>query len=54
MAKFKVTIKKTQTIDVIVDAAEKLDACILAKHKAKNREWESTVEYEIVNIESGI
>jgi hypothetical protein len=54
MAKFKVTIKKTQTMDVIVDAAEKLDACILAKHKAKNREWDSTVEYEIINIESGI
>jgi hypothetical protein len=54
MAKFQVTIKKTQTMDVIVDAAEKLDACILAKHKAKNREWDSTVEYEIVNIESGI
>ena len=54
MAKFKVTIKKTQTMDVIVDAAEKLDACILAKHKAKNREWDSTVEYEIVNIESGV
>lgn len=54
MAKFKVTIKKTQIMDVIVDAAEKLDACILAKHKAKNREWESAIEYEIVNIESGI
>lgn len=54
MAEFKVTIKKTQTIDVIVDATEKLDACILAKHKAKNREWDSTIEYEIINIESGI
>lgn len=54
MAKFKVTIKRTQTIDLIVEAAEKLDAGILAKHKAKNREWESTVEYEIVNIESGV
>jgi hypothetical protein len=54
MAKFKVTIKRTQTIDLIVEATEKLDACILAKHKAKNREWESTVEYEIVNVESGV
>lgn len=54
MAKFKVTIKKTQTMELIVDATEKLDACILAKHKAKNREWGSVVEYEIVNIESGI
>lgn len=54
MAKFKITIKRTQTIDLIVEAAEKLDACLLAKHKAKNREWESTVEYEIVNVESGI
>lgn len=54
MAKFKVTIKKSQTINLIVDATEKLDACILAKHKVKNREWDSTIEYEIVNIESGI
>ena len=54
MAKFKVTIKRSQTIDLIVDAAEKLDACILAKHKAKKREWDSTIEYEVVNIESGI
>ena len=54
MAKFKVTIKRTQTIDLIVEAAEKLDACLLAKHKAKNREWESTVEYEIINVESGV
>ena len=54
MAKFKITIKRTQTKYLIVEAAEKLDACLLAKHKAKNREWESTVEYEIVNVESGI
>lgn len=54
MAKFKVTIKRSQIIDLIVDAVEKLDACALAQHKAKNREWESTIEYEIVNIESGI
>jgi hypothetical protein len=54
MAKFKVTIKKTQTIDLIVDAIDKLTACALAKNKAKDREFESIVEYEIVNIESGV
>ena len=54
MAKFKVTIKKTQIMELIVDATEKLDACILAKHKAKNREWESVAEYEVIGLESGI
>ena len=54
MAKFKVTIKKTQIMELIVDATEKLDACILAKHKAKNREWESVAEYEVIGLESDI
>ena len=54
MADFKVTIKKTQTIDMIVTATDKLEACVLAKNKAKDRGWESTAEYEIVNVESGI
>ena len=54
MAKFKVTIKKTQTIDMIVTATDKLTACVLAKNKAKDREWESVAEYEVINIESGI
>ena len=54
MADFKVTIKKTQTIDMIVTATDKLTACVLAKNKAKGREWDSVIEYEIVNVESGI
>jgi hypothetical protein len=54
MAKFKVTIKKTQTIDLIISATDKLEACILAKNKAKNREWESVAEYEVIGLESGI
>jgi hypothetical protein len=54
MADFKVTIKKTQTIDMIVTATDKLTACVLAKNKAKDREWESVAEYEVINIESGI
>jgi hypothetical protein len=54
MAKFKVTIKKTQTIDIIVSAVDKLTACVLAKNKAKEREWESIAEYEVINLESGI
>lgn len=52
MAKFKVTIKKTQTIDLIISATDKLEACILAKNKAKDREWESVAEYEIIGLES--
>jgi hypothetical protein len=54
MAKFKVTIKKTQTIDMTVTAVDKLTACVLAKNKAKDREWTSVAEYEIVNIDSGV
>jgi hypothetical protein len=54
MAKFKVTIKKTQTIDLIISATDKLEACILAKNKAKDREWESIAEYEVIGLESGI
>jgi hypothetical protein len=54
MAKFKVTIKKTQTIDLTVSATDKLEACILAKNKAKDREWESVAEYEVIGLESGI
>ena len=54
MAKFKVTIKKTQTMDLIVSATNKLEACVLAKNKAKNKEWESVAEYEVVGLDSGI
>jgi hypothetical protein len=54
MAKFKVTIKRTQTIDLIISATDKLTACVLAKNKAKDREWESISEYEVINIESGV
>ena len=53
-AKFKVTIKKTQTMDIIVNAEDKLTACALAKHKAKGMEWESIAEYEIVELQSGV
>ena len=52
MAKFKVIIKKTQTIDLIVSATDKIEACILAKNKAKDREWESVAEYEVIGLES--
>ena len=35
MAKFKITITKTQTQDIIVSAPDKLTACSIAKEKAK-------------------
>ena len=54
MAKFKVTIKKTQTMDLIVSATDKLTACVLAKNKAKDKEWGSVAEYEVIDLESGI
>lgn len=54
MADFKITIKKTQTVDLIVTAADKLTACVLAKNKAKDQEWDHNAKYEIINIESDI
>jgi hypothetical protein len=54
MANFKVTVKKTQTMDIIVTASDKLTACTLAINKVKNREWTTVPEYEIVSLESGI
>lgn len=54
MAKFKVTIKKTQIMDLTVSATDKLTACVLAKNKARDREWKSVAEYEVIGLESGI
>jgi hypothetical protein len=52
MANFKVIVKKESFLELTVTAKDKLDAGILAKHKAKNREgWIDDI-YNIVNIES--
>lgn len=54
MAKFKITISKTQTQDIIVSAPDKLTACAIAKKQAKEMEWNSIVSYDIIDLESGI
>lgn len=54
MAKFKITITKTQTQDVIVSAPDKLTACAIAKKQAKEMKWDSIINYDITNLESGI
>lgn len=52
MAQFKIIVKKESFLELTVTAKDKLNACILAKHKAKNREGWINDNYEIVNIES--
>lgn len=54
MANFKITVQKTQEMELVVTAVDKIDACLLAKNKAKDREWGQKAKYEIINIESGI
>lgn len=54
MAKFKITITKTQTQDIIVSASDKLTACVIAKERAKEMKWDSIVHYDITDLESGI
>lgn len=51
MAQFKVKIKKESFITLEITAKDKIDACILAKHKAKNREGWSEDVYDIVEFE---
>lgn len=52
MAQFKVKIKKESFITLEVTAKDKIDACLLAKHKAKNREGWSKDVYAIVEFET--
>lgn len=52
MAQFKVKIKKESFITLEVTAKDKIDACLLAKHKAKNKEGWSKDVYDIVEFET--
>lgn len=52
MAQFKVKIKKESFITLEVTAKDKIDAYLLAKHKAKNREGWSKDVYDIVEFET--
>ena len=52
MANFKVIIKKESFLELTVTAKDKIDASILAIHKAKNREGWIDDSYDIVEIKS--
>lgn len=52
MAQFKVKVKKESFITLEVTAKDKIDACLLAKHKVKNREGWSKDVYDIVEFET--
>ena len=52
MAKFKVQVERQSFLTLEVTAKDKLDACILATHKAKNREGWYNNHYNIINITS--
>ena len=52
MAQFEITIKKESYLKLTVDAKDKLDAMILAKQKAKNREGWTHDSYDIVKIKT--
>lgn len=52
MAQFEITIKKESYLKLIVDAKNKLDAILLAKQKAKNREGWTHDSYDITKIKS--
>ena len=52
MADFKVQIKRESFLEITVTAKDKIDASILAQHKAKNREGWIDDSYDIVEIKS--
>ena len=52
MANFKVIIQKESFLELTVTAKDKIDASILAQHKAKNREGCIDDSYDIVEIKS--
>ena len=52
MANFKVIIKKESFLELTVTAKDKIDASILAQHKAKNREGWFNDHYCIINVQS--
>jgi hypothetical protein len=52
MAKFKVQVERQSFLTLEVTAKDKIDAAILAQHKAKNREGWYNNHYNIINITS--
>ena len=50
MANFKIIIKKESFLELTVTAKNKLDACLLAENKSKNREGWSNEIYTILNV----
>lgn len=52
MARFKVKIKREAFITLEITATDKINALLLAKHKAKNREDWSNDVYDIVEFKT--
>lgn len=50
MANFKVQIERQSFLTLEVTAKDKLDAGLLATHKAKNREGWYNDHYNIINV----
>ena len=50
MADFKVQIKRESFLEITVTAKDKIDAGILAQHKAKSREGWCNDHYNIINV----
>lgn len=51
MASFKVIVKKESFLELTVTAKDKIDASILAIHKAKNREGWIDDRYDIIELQ---
>lgn len=51
MATFKIKVKKHSFLELVIHAEDKLSACIIAKNKAKDREWWGKNVYSIDKIE---
>lgn len=52
MAQFEITIKKESYLKLVINAKDKLDAMILAKQKAKNREGWTHDSYDVTKIKT--
>ena len=50
MAKFKIQIERQSFLTLEVTAKDKIEASLLATHKAKNREGWSNDHYNVINI----
>lgn len=52
MAQFEITVKKESYLKLTVTAKDQIEAMILAKQKAKNREGWTHDSYDVVKIKT--